>query len=50
MADIKTYEDRIRRNIDKLRDEKDNRKSAILQKKIQRDRINIELERLKGTK
>lgn len=48
MADIKTYEDRIRRNTEKLRDEEDNRKRAILQKKIQRDRINIELKRLKN--
>ena len=43
----KTYQERIRKNRDKLRDETDNRKKSILQKKIQRDRINIELERLK---
>lgn len=47
MADIKTYEDRIRRNTEKLRDEEDSRKRNILQKKILRDRINIELQRLK---
>jgi hypothetical protein len=47
MADIDTYQDRIRKNTDKLRVEKDNRKRAVLQKKIQRDRINIELETLK---
>ena len=47
MADIKTYEDRIRRNTEKLRDEEDSRKRTILQKKILRDRINIELQRLK---
>ena len=44
---IRTYQERIRKNRDKLRDEKDNLKRAILQKKIQRDRISIELERLK---
>lgn len=47
MADISTYQDRIRKNTEKLRDERDNRKRAILQKKIQRDRINVELVRLK---
>ena len=47
MAHINTYQDRIRKNHEKLRDEEDNRKRAILQKKIQRDRISIELERLK---
>lgn len=46
MADIETYQDRIHKNTEKLRDQKDNRKRTILQKKIQRDRINIELERL----
>lgn len=49
MADIKTYEDRIRRNTEKLKDEENANKRAILQKKIQRDRINIELERLKDS-
>ena len=43
MADINTYQERIRQNTEKLRDEADSRKRAILQKKIQRDRINIEL-------
>ena len=47
MADINTYQERIRQNTEKLRDELNNRKRAVLQKKIQRDRINIELERLK---
>ena len=48
MADIEIYQDRIRKNTEKLRDEKDNRKRTILQKKIQRDRISIELEKLKS--
>lgn len=47
MADINTYQERIRQNMEKLRDEEDNRKRAILQKKIQRDRFNIEIEQLK---
>lgn len=47
MANIETYQDRIRKNTEKLRDEDYNRKRSILQKKIQRDRISLELERLK---
>ena len=47
MADIQTCQVRIRGNTEKLRDEQDNRNRAILLKKIQRDRINIELESLK---
>lgn len=50
MADINIYQERIRKNTEKLRDEEDNRKRAILQKKIQRDRISIEIERLKTSK
>ena len=42
-----TYLDRIRRNTEKLRQEKDNRKRSILQKQIQRDRISVEIENLK---
>ena len=49
MGDIETYQDRIHKNTEKLRDEKDNRKRTILQKKIQRDRISIELEKLKNS-
>ena len=41
MADINTYQDRIRKNTEKLRDEKDNRKRAILQKRITRARIKL---------
>ena len=50
MAEIDTYQERIRKNSEKLRDEKDNRKRAILQKKIQRDRISIELEKLRNSR
>jgi hypothetical protein len=46
LADIQTYEDRIRRNNEKLKVEKDTVKRTILNKKILRDRINIELKRL----
>jgi len=47
MADIETYQERIRKNTDKLRDEQNSRKKALLSKQILRDRINIEIQQLK---
>jgi hypothetical protein len=44
---IQMYQERIKKNTEKVRDEKINRIRTILQKKIQRDRISIELEKLK---
>lgn len=46
MADIRTYEERIKSYLEMLKNENGNQKCAILQKKIQRDRISIELKRL----
>jgi hypothetical protein len=46
LADIETYQKRIRRNSEKLKDEKDPLKRTIFNKEILRDRIIIELKNL----